>query len=474
MRVLSHLSFLFVFTLSVSLSAQKIYEGKSEKKIRKTISCKVSDSVSIHFSVSFQSKTMKYKYNVILAGSSAKKLNSFLLEKNYNNIISSHFSHNKFVFITEYKKHVFIHEYDLTTEKLNAPKELINFSYDIIIPKDDRSLLINRKNNVLTVFNIETIGINSKNVYTPEKETNLNGFKLKTNFDYVTTDEYIEIGSIKKGHIYLYKDTLLFSYDNSHSKKSIVLTLDIRKSGKYTTKIFQNNLDHNRQVRSFITPEYLFQFAINRTDARLSLFDFTTTKLLKEFTYTKTDFGPYNKYFYYKKEVPVNPKKFFRSFAKFKVMTSYLATIFITVNKGVNDTYIVESGHIDGNVYGYYNDYNHTWMMQQMMIQPPKVYIPNFGPNAINDEFILNNTTDEIQKTSFILAIDNNFLKLDSIPNSVLTKDKWKEEYIKIEKLSDQTRYKAFSTVALKNSLRYMYQNKKLKALYIGEIKKKK
>jgi len=477
MQKTASLIIIFLLSLSSIISSQELYKEKVLKKTKQTHSYKVNDSTSLHFTVTYHSKMKKYEYKPYLVGKKVMKLTPMFFSKKNPKIIASHINANKCVLIYKVKKQTYIIDYDFVTQKASLPVELFDFKYDHILQKEDATIFLRKNNGVIYIQYFINSKVNSTHIYKAKNNRDsqiLTEFNFNTEIDYVTTDKYIDVGSIKKGHSYIYDKKIFLTYDNSKKDTSYLLELDYTKEGIYEFKYFKNSLKNNRQLRSFVTKNLLFQFAIDYKFAELTIYDLESTNIVKSFTYTKKDFGPYNKYFYKKNEVKeVNAFRFFTSFSSFHPFSKYLPTIFITVNKGKNDSYIVESGHINGAVYSYYNHFDTMWMHQNML-PPPNITVPHFGPMVTNDIFEMNNNDSELKKTSFILALDKDYKKLPSIPTTILKKDKWKKENDIIEEMKENSSFKSFSTLELKNSFRYMFYHRRIKTFFIKEFKKKK
>lgn len=470
--------YLFVFILffySFSASAQERYK-EATKTIKHTSSYKISDSISLHFAVTYKKNPLRYEYQAYLVGEMVKKLAPFSFDgKKKPNIIASHINDSKCVFIYKRKNNYYIIEYDFKDEKASLSQKIPDLKYDHILQKENATFFIKKKGKSILLTHIRNKDYINTRLYDSETsdDANLfNKFKLDTEFDYVTTDEYVEIGSIKKGHSYIFDNTIILTYDEKSKETSYVITLDYANKSNFSVRSYKNSLKNIRQIRSFAIGNLLFQFAISFKLAKLNIYNLEASNLSKSFTYTKEDFGPHNKYYRRTKEMAVKPAAFFNSFARFVPFSTYLPTIFITVNKGINDSYIVESGHINGAVYSYYNHFDHFMWHQQMMNQPP-VNIPRFGPNPNLDIYEVKDTEDDLKKTSFILALDTDFQKLDSIPDSLFEKEKWKKEKESLDEIKKNPGYKSFSTIELQNSLRYIFYHKRIKTLFIKEINKK-
>ncbi len=427
--------FSLLVAFSINVSAQELLKDMLQDTSRKSIdikSIKINDSTSLHY-VIYKSKTTKqYILQPYFIGENVKKLLSFSFEKKPT-IISNHFIDDKWVLTYKLKRNinVFVREYNFNTQKTSQPKLVKILKYNHLITTKFNTYFLtfvsNKKIELTVIKDINTIY--TKNLSSFDKDTEYQFTVIhdklfsntKITLDNINTNEYIEVGSLSKGHSYVYDNTILLTFDNKKNKTSYVVQIkNINTPDDYTFTItkYVNGLTTTKQIRSFAAKDKLFQFALNYDKAKINIYDLSTHEILKNFDYTKENFGPYNTYFYKNIESSPNSKKFFRGFRNMSAITDYKPTIFIVVNENISGGYVLESGHINSAVYHYHQD---PFMFMNKPYFSP-LHIPNFGPNINYDYNYFPSEEDELKKTSFILSLNKELQRIKTIPETKFTK----------------------------------------------------
>ncbi len=477
------ITLLFCLLLVQSVFSQVLQDiAINEKlyKLKNTYSIKTNDSTTLHLIVVKNKKTKKIDFLPFSLGSKFKKLNSFTFDKEPI-ILSHHFYKNKLIIvykITKDNDDIYMREFDTETSKISSPKIVHKRKYKKIITEGDVTYILSFVNKYFFITTIQDGKNNSIVQYS--MGTNTDDYLLKNlvnaTFDYVTTNEFVEVGSLEEGHLFIDKNRLLLTLDIKKNASSYFVEFDLvpNSNSKQFVEIkqFKSNFLKVKQIRSFYIENKLFQFSLTGQEASLKILDIKTALVLNEFRYTKLNFGPYNKYFFKSKETKPNPKKFFNSFKKFRPTVEYLPTIFVVVNKSSNGGFIVESGHIDSKIYHYNNfyDWQSQWHMQLEQDFQDRVrnnsFPPDRGPNA-NFELVMKEK-DSLRKTSFILALNKNLNKTVDIPRTVYKKGTWKD---KVKYLRKALNVKNLSYTKFKDGLRYAYYNPDYMKVFIKEKK---
>jgi len=487
-KIIIILSF-FILQTNFSQDLKQIPFNKKQYKLLNTYTIKVADSSSLHFIVAKNLTTKRIDFLPYYATNLVKKLATFSFDKQPI-LLSTHIYKNKLVLI--YKKaikskEIFSKAFDFIADKISTPKLIfdIDNTYDILITLESRTIFISFSKfrlKVTTVYDSDKIAVNSFSTKTKKDQEMLKGLKSKNiflepasyKFDYVATNKYVEIGSIKTGHFFLDSNILILTRDVKKKANTSFLKLDLNKTQKQYLNFreFKNKLKKVKQIRSFYFEDKLFQFAISSQDASLQIFDVSTGLILKTFDYTKSNFGPYNKYFFKSKEIEPNPSRFFNSFKKFRPYSMYFPSIFIVANKSTDNGFVVEMGHINGAVYNY-NSFNMMWQMQQMQWQMQNnimnFHPPSFrGPDGIFDYEYVKTTDNGIRKTSFILSLDKNLNKTEKVATTIFKKDTLRK---KIDDLRSSDYIKMLSYEVSGDVLRYTYYYQPQRKVIIKEYR---
>lgn len=491
------LLFALIFAYSIpSFSQNKFYHNINNKnmKVIDTESFKINNDSSIHVVLAKNKNDKNYVLIPFLVNEDTlNKLPKISFDKEPKTV-SAHFTNDKWIYIYKEnnKDDLHILQYALTGENSINRKILNKVEYDHSLQSDDTAYFLDfEKNGNIKLYTIKDFDNIFLKTFSPANNKSNEDYRtimnkavfyssndIKSGFDFVTTTDYVNIGSIKNGHTFLYDDTIFLSYDLKSDETSYVIKLDLnnlKENSQYVVNQLHSSLGNTRQIRSFITDNKLFQFGVDFEFAKLHVFDLNTGESLNSYTYTKENFGPYNKYYFKTEEIEPKPERFFNSFRKMRIGSTYLPTIFIVVNKGHDNSYIVETGHINGATYSYNNYYmDHFWWMHQINSIPTFHGAPGFGPNpSLFQPEITQSDDESLRKTSFMLALDHTLQKLDSIPKSIYTKDKWKEEKKELEELTKNTSFESLSSATLENEINYIYYDKSKKQIFIKSKTKK-
>jgi hypothetical protein len=477
----SFMVFLFCTFKFYAQNEIQIPLNTSEIKPKDTYTIKVNDSTSMHVSVASNKSDHKLKFTPrLLHDKSLVELKWFDLEPD-SEVLGNHINGNDWVILYSHlnnnKKEYYLTQYNLISQTLS--KEVpITFDMNAkLFPMDHFTATINldiekSKLEIDIYENIDRVKEKTFTLATELQDALTYESEITDMFmDYIPSDRYTDVGSLNKSHFYWIDDTYYFTIDVKSKQTTYLIKANVKDEnvpleyGKFT-----NTQENNKQMRSFLLDGKLFQFSVSNKLARITIFDIETEKVEKEIDYTKEVFGPYHSYYEKSYATEANPSKFLNSFNRFKITSSYIPNIFISVNKGVEETYIIKAGHVNEITY-HYNDF--WWMQRHMMMMQPNIptSLPRgFGPNQKNIPELYIEDTEEsiIHKTYFMLVVDKNFIKTDYLKSSIY--NNYDVESVQ-KKINDLKFSKFVSTIQIGPNMWYTYYNKDTKNIMIGKIR---
>ena len=185
---------------------------------------------------------------------------------------------------------------------------------------------------------------------------------LRTKTEFVNDKQFLDNGPILDYKGFYNGEELIFTNDNV--KKGVTNILTIKSSGVIINQdIPIRNKKEIKRLSSFVKDSLLFTFKMYKEESFLDIYKLNSLEKLKTFNYTKSDFGPHNKIVTRGKDITKSfaPKRVYNDFKPKAIGSVYLPALNISVNKTVNNEYIVRIGHLDKNSYKNKTTNNFWW-----------------------------------------------------------------------------------------------------------------
>lgn len=454
----------FTFTNLVNANNSSFNEIVIPKnyKVSKTFSGDLSGTDSFHLIFTKNKKTKTYKvFSYLFDGKTATELPNFITIKPYN-VLSFHYKNNVLSLLLTYnikKKKSFLKriDYNLKDSTFKESKDLQHEDFFEVIRVKDRSILIYKKNEVLSIR--EFIGNNPVIVkkLIIDKSSSFEQYFKDNYITSVRNDEFVRNGSISKLKLYYNNQGLIFTKDTDLFRNTEIISLNLSKDSLFTKKkSFDNELNGKFQkMASFFADDKLYQFIQTKEKSYINIFNLDNTSKLNVIILDEK----LNTY------VKNNPKfQGITNFLKHSKKEQYITTI--TANSTKNNKIRIRLDYVDINYSYNYNFWFHQQMMRQMQQDLMRPKLPSgFGPNNIED-YAFNNATVSKDKRFFELIIDAE----GNLLNEELSKTVYKEidKKREIDNLKGINHFKFQSSCFLKNSYRYIAYDKSSKGFIIN------
>lgn len=463
MKLLFKLSFFLLF-ISVSYSNNSIgslITLPKKFKVIGTFSGELSKKKSLHLIFS-KNKTNKM-HTVHIYFANANTITEFGLIENKNKlkIESFHEEKNEISLFLSYKnkKHFFLKKINIDiTNKTTKNHKSTNHKYFITSVKDkNKSIFIykNQSQIVIRQFN----GIENVKTFSYKFNKNRDLYRFffnKKTIEPIKTNEFIANGSTSNLRIYLDKNTLIFTKENTNNTKVVTFPLNNEQSFFSKIKEFSNKKKGKKNT-SFYYNDKIYQFANNKNEGSVKIHNIKTNKSkLINLNYSLAFIIKGNNTF-------SDYKNFLKQASKNKNNTT------ITVNPTKKNRVSIRLDYVNKNY-----KYNYDWslwhhqqfiMHQQIMINNIRSNIHSrFGPNQQND-FHFNNYYVKKERKYFEILLDNEDNLINDNTDSSLYNEIDKQKYFdRLEEIPD-LKYK--SSCFFKNHFRYIGYFENLKGFMI-------
>ena len=487
MRLLSFLVLLLVTKHTYVLGQSEIvrYQLPEKHRVVGTNSAKLNDSTSLHLAITKNRVIKKFEVKpFLITNTENRELNSLYFDE-HPRIISTH--HSEGIITILYEEHIQHRTYrekriygiDIDIEKnLVSPskeiKELMQIrgGYKTLINADNATYFFGEVNGVFFIFEVKNTKSITRKLYkikhpvSPPLSTRIKEEKNT----YIKTDEYVNVGSTSPSQIFKYGDTFYVTYDYDKTSETYMYVLPFGATNRYEVSFekFSSSLLKNRIHKSFLTKEHLFQFSVGRKEAILDIHDHNTKKKITSFYYSSEQFGPYHEYYFKGEKTEPKENRFFKSFNKFGIGTTYFPAPFITVNRASDNGYVIEIGHVDKHSY-YYDPFLHHRMMwqQQMMMN---TMLPKFSPGPNPDDYPtgLFFYTETTNKTSLKLSLEHNFNVTETLSETVYSHIDHSET---IKQVNTIATFRKLSHIQFEEFTRFMFFDAFNKSFFIRDKK---
>lgn len=416
-------------------------------KQRDVFSAKLDDSISLHLAISENGsdKNIEGKPFIIKNHSVVLELNPVVFNLEDPQMVSAHLSDGILTILYKRKEKrkkntgsnaIYGIDIDIHAKTSSLPKLLLNDEDKTIIVTGGATYFFEKTNNTFTITKIgNTKSTLKKEYHLRSQDTHSVDKHPGRSYEYIKTDEFINIGSLSTNQIFKYGSSFYVTSDNTKLFETQVYELPFTgeeeysiSSRKYSAASFPGE---RVTSKSFLTPDYLFTLLVGKKEVVINIFDVEKEIQVKQFTYTKDHSDTYHEY-YYKDTKATLDKRFIKSFSN----PSYIPAPFITVNKTIENGYLVEAGNVNSGAYQY-NPFRNDWMWQQqdrmntMMRQHMQQTIKNipsfkgFGPNVDYDIYFVDPPLTD--KIALKLSLDSSLNASETLSNSIY-------EYINYDK----------------------------------------
>lgn len=448
-----------LITLSASAADFK-FKLSEYQKLEGTFSGELDRKESVHFVIAKNKSTKKFDVLTFFtdASGNVKQLETIYLKK-APSIISYHKSGN-ILTVLNYDDEL-LRVIDYNTETLKAA---IKETEDFVEPKNifrlkDKTIIVQHKGTKggLKINEIRSCkDIKTKEADIPEAQSKEYKQFFKVMPEAVNSNEFVKNGSISETKSYIINDNLVITADDK--KEGITKTMTINATtGKADFKTFTNKTYKQRDITSYIYGNNLFSIGLNKEDLKLKSFDLSSGAEKTSYS-LNGELAEASK----NKDAKTN-------FLKEASRGSMAPTV--TVNRAGNN-YAVRMDAVHRDTYNYnYNWYHMHWMMQQQWMMHQQMMQNNMrvmqmsGPApAFYDHFI----TPYIEKKdiAFTILLDDNLKLVNNSEINTDMKDIDKDKYL--NDFKDNKEITQFTAAFLDGEMRYIYQDKKSKEIFIS------
>jgi hypothetical protein len=441
--------------------SNEIFQFKLEKneKVEATYTAEFQMDRTLHIAITKKSGNKSYFYTPFFVDENKKvlKCDSFTsLEK--LQIMSYHLNNNVATIVSfdDDNKLVHVVDFNFDTGKNNKN----SFKSE----KCPENVFREANKTTLVFFDVKT-GITVQEITSSDiRETkkidipagNIKVFKEIVNAkpEAVNLNEYVKNGSIKKVKSYLIDDKYFMTFENK-DKELEVFSFNLKtNSVDKNILVIPNPASPIRDFSNFVFDNKIGVMGRLKDDILISLFDSNTSKLINTLALSKF----------------ADKEKLDKFLAKSRYLNMKST---LTANKGVGGNFVLRLDNISESNYTYnYNWWMHQWFFQQqmfhqhMMMQHQIMSTRGFGPNPHSYESDMYFTTEKKKDPVFEITIDAKGDLVNGTPEETVFKEIDKEEYI--EKYKGGLSKSNFSFGFIKEEMRYVYVDKKLKSIIIS------
>ena len=454
--------FLLVFFNYTNNFANEVIDLPKNYKVENTFSGDLISNESFHLVFTENKDNNQFElFCYLFDGATVTDLGSAKSSDSYS-IISFHHYDNSISLLVSYgkKKEKFIKRIDI--DKVNKViTESESFNHDdfyLSIRKKHKTILLYKSKEKFTIKQFNTTEAPKEYSFSIEKKSRLDKYLEYQNFKSVNTDEFVSNGPANNNKVYLYDNVLVFIKDIENTNTVDVLSIDLsvdKPSLQFNE--FTTGKEVLKRSTSYLFENNLYQLSLEKEKGSLIISDVLSGEKLNHI-----DLNTLTASVIHTSDGFENVQEFLKQSAKNKHIPT------ITVNKTLNNNYIVRFDYVDV-AYSYNYDWwwHHQqfmmWNHQQRAINDAMKSIPRFGPN-INDIYFETYLTDE--KHYFELQLDASLSIISgNVKEPPIHKEVDKKEYI--DKLDEIPRLKHTSSCFLKDSFRYIAYSNEQKAIVI-------
>ncbi len=459
----TNLFLLLFLVIATTLKASNLLRIPLEKgeKVEGTFSAEIGDN-SLHLLYIKNKKTVAVELRgfFITPDGEILELEKAFYDKTPS-LLSFHLSGEQLLLFNYLDKTIDHLRFDLKTGKktseqvsgIERPKYIIRHT------EQTTFIRVDEETNSFSVSTFaNTLQSTMRQIALPENSDGKKHWTLKANLSAVNQHEFVEKGAVLPGKLYLNKDLLTLTFTEDDLLKYV--SFDLKTGTKYDGEFNHSPFSDNRNTSSFVYNNAVFKMDTQKEGFSIAVVDILSGDLVRTFnTASELSFL-----------FPSDDQK--KEYLKKIWKKNFVPTI--TVNSSIDGNAVVRIDKADLNTYSYYHDwwfhhfmFQHQMQMQMQMMQNQAMQsVPRFEPNPEYYELaglVFNTTTSD---TAYEFVLNNAFeLIKNGNPETVypyIEKKKFIDPY------KNNTAFKHFSACFVKDEMRYLFLNKKLKTVFLN------
>ncbi len=451
---------LFYFSIFIS-SANELFkfELSENQKLEYTYSASLANNTTLHLVIIKNSKLKKHEISsfYVSAEKQVKQLETFAMDDRPK-IISYHMAGEEITLVTfnEKAKQLILIDFDITSGKHKINTIDDQLSPDNIFRLDTKTILVYTAKNKLQTYEINNTEKKSGKTITlsPEEEKKFHKI-LQQSPQEINQNEYVKHGSIKDVKVYLTENENIVFTNESKNKTIEMMLFDLQTKTVESSEVdFSDPVTKYRDFNSYVQDDNLLVLLNDKEDVVLKKYNFVN-KSSSEKLSIRNNLAQI-------KIEGAHFEEFLKQAARLKMKPT------ITLNKNKDTNFVVRLDYVDKTTYQYYHNWHLHFMMFHMMHMQHINHNISIGPNpsSYDDIFFTYGSPikNESKSIEFVLDINTNFI-LENASKETLFSALDKEEYL--EKFKDDKSISEITTSFTESELRYIYQDKKSKFIYI-------
>lgn len=471
---------LIIIGINQTVSSQDLIKSiPIEGKNLTNLSGAVNDSVSFHIIIN----KISNKYNSkIYFLNKTNEINSLEIYNDVKkpNYLTFHSNDSTLTILREAtNKKITVQDINYINRKTTSSE--IPFEAKEILSHKNITFIIGKKiNNLYPIAFIKEASNTVSKMFTPKTKLEKSFFKSNltkfSKLEFVNDKQFLTNGPILDYKGFYNGEELIFT--NEDKEKGVTNILTIKPSGEIIRQYIPVGTKTNlKKLSSFVKDSLLFRFKMYKEESFFDIYKLNSLEKLKSFHYTKTDFGKHNKVVMRGKDITksFSPKKIYNDFKPQAIGSMYLPALNISVNKTIDNDYIVRIGHLDRNSYKNKTTMNYWWSYD------PFVLNYNLNPNAamgIGGSMITGGSMMLFSALANAKNTGNYFeLNLNSSLEKIDSNKAYKyydiDESIYNDRLKKMMNLKRHFYIIQKENIRLIDYDKKLKVYNIYNLPKK-
>ncbi|MCG1037745.1 hypothetical protein [Polaribacter sargassicola] len=322
----------------------------------------VNDSISFHIVINKISTGYNSKIYFLDKNNEINNLEIYN-EVNKPNYLTFHVNDSTLTIVREStNKKIIVQDINYINRKITFSK--IPFEAKQIFSHKNITFIVGQKTNVSYPFAFIKKASNTvAKIITPKTQLDKSFFSsLRKKSEFVNDKQFLANGPILDYKGFYNGEELVFT--NEDKKKGVTNILTIKPSGKIINRKIQvRNKNELKRLSSFVKDSLLFTFKMYQEESFFDIYALNSLEKLKTFHYTKSEFGKHNKIVMRGKDITKSfkPKKVYNDFTPQAIGSMYLPALNISVNKTIDNEYLVRIGHLDQNSYNNKTTNNFWW-----------------------------------------------------------------------------------------------------------------
>jgi hypothetical protein len=354
---------LIIIGINQTISSQDLIKSiPIEGKNLTNLSGAVNDSISFHLIINKISNEYNSKIYFLNKNNEISNLEIYN-EVNKPNYLTFHINDSTLTILREStNKKIIVQDINYINRKTTFSE--IPFEAKQIFSHKNITFIIGKKTNISYPFAFIKKASNTvAKIITPKTKLEKSFFSsLRKKSEFVNDKQFLANGPILDYKGFYNGEELIFT--NEDKKKGVTNILTIKPSGKINNQNIQvRNKNKLKRLSSFVKDSLLFTFKMYKEESFFDIYKLNSLEKLKSFHYTKSEFGKHNKIIMRGKDITKSfkPKKIYNDFTPQAIGSMYLPALNISVNKTIDNEYLIRIGHLDKNSYNNKTTNNFWW-----------------------------------------------------------------------------------------------------------------